>query len=69
MHPESVSCGADFRAILAEYSRSDVLSFNVFLYVALELSSVFAVRAAKRIFSFDHLEFNKVINLLTGHAT
>ena len=69
MHPEGVSCRAEFRAILAEHSRSDVLSFNMFLYVALQLAPVVAVSAAKRIFSFDHLEFNKVINLLTGHAT
>ena len=64
-----MSCRADFGTKLAENSRSDVLSFNMFLYVALELSSVVAVRAEKRIFSFDHLQFNKVINLLTGHAT
>lgn len=69
MHPQGVSSGADFGTIFAEDSRPDVLSFNVFLYVALQLGGVFAVSAAKRIFSFDHLQFNKVINLLTGHAT
>ena len=69
MHPKGVSCGTDFCTILAKNSGSDVLSFNMFLYVALQSCGVFAVSAAKRIFSFDNLQFNKVINLLTGHAT